>query len=140
VRLLLVIAALGFALPGCEDDGPADRPAHGPLVVYDHGGGYAAQPRHLVIDRDGHAKLTIRSGTGVTRRSFDLPAPQLQDLEDALINAQGDDDPDTPTGCADCFTFSIQADDIDVDLDQVSMEHATNDLQRLVEMLERLSS
>jgi hypothetical protein len=140
VRLLVVIAAIGLGLPGCEDEKPVPKHPTGPLVVYDHGGGYASQPRHLVVDRDGHANLTIHTGTAVTRRSFDVPAPQLQDLEDALINAQGDTDPDVPTGCADCFTFAIRADDIDVDLDQVSIEHATNDLQRLVAMLERLSS
>jgi hypothetical protein len=140
VRLLVVIAALGLWLPGCDDDKPVPRKPTGPLVVYEHGGGIAAQPRHLAVDRDGHAKLTVRTGADVSKRAFDLPAPQLQDLEDELINAQGDTEPDTPTGCADCFTFSIQADGVDVELDEVSIEHATNDLQRLVATLERLSS
>jgi hypothetical protein len=138
----LLIAVAGLA--GCGDDeSTGTKPPvkkTGPLVVFEHGGGIAAQPRSLEVDRDGHAKVTVVTGGKAGHRSFDLTAQQLRQLEDELINAQGDSGPDTPTGCADCFTYSIEADDIDVDLDQVSIEHTTNDLRRLVATLERLSS
>ena len=140
MRLLLAILALGLGLPGCEDDTPAAGHPDGPLVTYEHGGGIAAQPRRLVIDRDGHARLATTTGTTLSHRRFDLSPTQLADLEDELADARGDTDPDQPGGCADCFTFSIEADDIDVDLDQVSIEAATDGLRRLVATLERLSA
>jgi hypothetical protein len=139
----LLIAVAGVAGCGGDDESPSTKPPvkkTGPLVVYEHGGGFAAQPRRLVIDRDGHARVSIQTGGKISRRTFALHEQQLRQLEDELINAQGDSGPDTPTGCADCFTYSIEADDIDVDLDQVSIEHTTNDLKRLVATLERLSS
>jgi hypothetical protein len=141
MRILLVIAALGLAACGAEDEKPlTPRKKTGPLVVFEHGGGIAAQPRQLVVDRDGHARVTLVTGGKSSHRSFDLSAQQLGQLEDELVNAQGDSGPDEPTGCADCFTYSIEADDIDLDLDQVSIEHTTSDLKRLVATLERLSS
>lgn len=140
MRLLLAIAALTLAACGDDPRPQAPPPRTGPLVTYEHGGGIAAQPRRLVVDRDGHARLTVRTGADETTRRFDLHAEQLRRLEDELINAQGDAAPDVPTACADCFVYTIAADDVDVTLDEANLEHATNDLRRLVSTLERLSA
>lgn len=143
MRIRLAVAAIAFTPFACGDEettsSPLETPSSGPLVVYEHGGGIAAQPRRLAIDRDGRATLTVQTGQDVSKSRFTLTDDPLSALEDELINAQGDAGPELPTGCADCFTFSIKADDVDVFLDQVSIEDTTEDLKRLVATLERLS-
>ncbi|MEA2124948.1 MAG: hypothetical protein QOI80_1730 [Solirubrobacteraceae bacterium] len=139
MKTLVAVVALAFGFPGCETRPPVVKHDGGPLVVYEHGGGIAAQPRRLVIERDGRAKLTVVTGADESHRAFRLTGPELDDVERALEDAAGAEQP-KPTGCADCFTFSITADGIDVDLDQVSIDDAPEPVGRLVTLLEGLSS
>lgn len=137
MKVVLAIAAVCLGLLGCGDTGTV---TDGPLVVYEHGGGLAPEPRRLVVERDGRATLTVLPGADETRRQFDLTTTQLGDLEDQLTAAQGDTVSDEPTDCRDCFGYSIRAERIDVGLDDVSLADATDDLRRLVGTLERLSA
>ncbi len=143
MRTLLAAFALAFIPFACgEDDEPVA--ATGPLVTYEHGGGIAASPWKLIVDRDGRATLTNTvygpDGPKNELTEFDLESADLTTLEDQLAAAEGDTKPDLPGGCADCFTFSVVATGIDVDLDQVSIEEATPELGELVATLERLGS
>jgi hypothetical protein len=140
MKTLLALLCLVVGLPGCGGrEKPPHKPAPGPLVVFEHGGGIAAQPRRLEIDHQGRANLTVRTGADASSRTFRLSAAQLEDLEQALDAAAGADQP-APTGCADCFTYSIVADGLRVDLDQVSIDKAPDAVGRLVTLLEGLSS
>jgi hypothetical protein len=138
MRTLVAFVALGLGLLGCDDDKPVTHRTTGPLVVYEHGGGFASQPRDLEIDRQGHARLSVRTGADLAKRTFDLSPAQLDELEGALDDAAGAAQPG-PTGCADCFTYTIHADGIDLSLDQVSIEDAPDPVGRLVTLLEDLS-
>ncbi len=148
MKRLLALAALALVGLACGEDESPTAPSPPPptemLVVYGRGGGLAAMPRILEVDREGHATLTVtvagRDGPKNETSEFDLTAVQLAGLEDQLAAAEGDTKPAEPTGCADCFTYSIEATGIDVDVDQVSIGNATPELQRLVETLERLSA
>ena len=145
MRTLLALAALALWPLACGEDEPsAPPPATGPLVVYAHGGGIAAMPRILEVARDGHAALTVTvsgpKGPRNEMRQFDLPARELSELEAQLEAAAGDTGPSEPTGCADCFTYSIEATGLDVELDQVSIEDVSPELRELVRTLERLSA
>ena len=146
MKRLVAVLALFLSACGTAEEEPADEPPPRTemLVVYAHGGGIAAMPRILEVDRDGRATLTAtvsgRNGPKNETSEFDLTASQLADLEDQLAAAEGDTGPDEPSGCADCFTYSIEATGIDVDLDQVSIDDVSLELQQLVATLERLSA
>lgn len=144
---LLALAALALAGLACNEDESRTAPPSPRtemLVVYGHGGGIAAMPRILEVDREGHATLTAtvtgRNGPRNETSEFDLAPGQLAELEDQLAAAEGDTGPSEPTGCADCLTYSIEATGIDADLDQVSVEDVSPELRRLVATLERLSA
>src|SRR4051812_36769778 len=107
MKALLVLLVL--IAGGCGDDGPA-KAKSGPLVTYERGGGFAAQPQTLVVQRDGAARLTVVTGGKISHARFAVADRQLGDLEQALDGARGVDGPTTPTGCADCFTYAVHAD------------------------------
>jgi hypothetical protein len=139
MRTLLVLLAL--AVGACGDDAKktTTKPATGPLVVFERGGGFAAQPQRLVIQRDGRARLTVRTGPKVTHAAFTVPSAKLDDLEQALGDARGVDAPHTATGCADCFTYAVQADGVRFDFDEVSLEQAPAELKRVVGVLQQIT-
>jgi hypothetical protein len=147
MRLLLAAAILALIPLACGDEETGTEPVPPRtemLVVYGHGGGIAAAPRILEVDREGHATLTATvpgpNGPRNETSEFDLTPDQLADLEDQLAAAEGEAGPTEPSGCADCFTYSIEATGIDVDLDQVSIDDVSPELQQLVTTLERLSA
>jgi hypothetical protein len=139
---LLTLFALIAGLAACGDEATApEQPSAGPLVTYTREGGYASQPQKLVIARDGKAQLEVRTGADVTHSRFTLPAADLQQLEDALDAARGVEPPEINYGCADCFEYSVVADDVSIDLDSVSYsDDATADeLIAVVAQLEAIA-
>jgi hypothetical protein len=136
----LALLALGFGFLGCDERKPIVQHDISALVIYEKGGGFASQPKRLVIDKDGHAKLSVRTGAKLSRSSITLGADQLSELEDALDAARGVSAPTEPTGCADCFTYSVEADDLDFSLDDVSLDKAPDELGRLTVLLDRIAS
>jgi hypothetical protein len=144
-RALLLITALAAALTACGDASqptePPSTPPDGPLVTYERGGGIAGQAQRLVIQRDGRARLEVRTGTGLDRTSFTLTPAQLEPLEGALTAARGADTPEPDYGCADCFEYSVRADGVRIELDSVSYSDADtpDELVRVVALLEHLA-
>lgn len=146
MRYVLVLVALAVGPLSCGDE-PTVSPApdaRAPLVIYGHGGGIATMPRILQVDRDGRATLTVtvagRNGPRNELSEFDLPDAELRELERQLKAAAEDSAPSEPTRCADCFTYSIDADGIDAELDQISIAEASPEVRELVATLERLSA
>jgi hypothetical protein len=146
MKALFVVLALAAALVGCGDDAEQEAkatptPTGGRLVIFERGGGIAAQPQTLDISRDGEAKLTIRTGPDISHRDFSLSQTQLSDLETALDDAQGVEVPKVSYACADCFIYVIEADGIKFQLDSVSYsdEATPVELIRLTAALEKLA-
>jgi len=136
MRVLLALVVLVAA--GCGGEAKP-QPATGPLVTYERGGGFAAQPKRLVIRRDGRARLKVRTGQKVTHASFTVSAEELDELERALDDARGVDAPKTETGCADCFTYTVDADGVEFEFDDVSLEDAPPELRRVVGVLQQIT-
>lgn len=87
---------------------PASTPS-GPvpvLVEYERTGGFAGMIDHLIIDANGHATLTRRSGA----REFDLSRDQLSQVE-AVFQSSGfagiDENSMPRTVPPDAFTYVI---------------------------------
>ena len=143
MRTLLVLLAL--ALAACGGDDPKTKPeatptpATGPLVTYERTGGYASQPKQLVIERDGSARLTVQTGQKITHDKLTIPAQQLDELEQALDAARGVAVPKSQTGCADCFTYAVQADGVGFSFDDVSLQDAPAELKRVVGVLQHIT-
>jgi hypothetical protein len=133
VLLALVVAGCG------EDPKPKPGPATGPLVTYERGGGFAYQPRRVVIQRDGRARLTVQTGEKVTRDSFTITDAELDDLEQALGDARSVEAPRTQTGCADCFTYEVRADGVEFVFDDVSLGEAPAEHRRVVGVLQQIT-
>jgi acetylornithine deacetylase/succinyl-diaminopimelate desuccinylase-like protein len=137
MKPLLVLLALAVA--GCGDERAEPKSATGPLVTYERGGGFAYQPRRVVVQRDGRARLTVETHGKATHTSFTVPADRLAEIERALADARGIDAPRTQTGCADCFTYEVKADGVDFAFDDVSLEQAPPELRRVVGVLQEIS-
>lgn len=140
MRTILVLLALGLAACGEARERAADPPQIGPLVIFEQRGGYASQPRRLVVAADGSARLTVTTGTAVTHRSFALSATDRTQLEQALSDARGVRARKPPGGCADCFEYLVRADGVDFDIDEFALQGAPEPMQRVVALLVRLSS
>ena len=110
---ILVLAAVAALAPGCgsnDDPGPADPdPTGGALVVYSRSGGVGGIDERLRISSDGEATLSY--GPPVeSDHSFQLSDAQLTDIQSQLAAADFDSIPANPepTGCADCFEYTIE--------------------------------
>ena len=139
MRTILVLLALGLAACGHATERPA-APHGSPAVMFEHSGGYASQPRRLVVDGRGHARLTVTTGTKVSHSAFTLSPAQREDLTQALDAARGVKLTQPTGGCADCFTYLVKADGVDFYLDEVALQDAPAPLKRVVTVLEKLSS
>lgn len=134
--MALLIAVAGVA--GCGEEKPTKPTVQDRLpVVYERGGGIAAQPTSLRIDTGGHAVLTQRTGPKVTTREFDLSDAQLDELALALEEAAGAKGPGE-SYCADCFTYTVRARGVSFTLDDSNRGESDERLKALVSVLERL--
>jgi hypothetical protein len=140
MRALLAFLALALAACGDAATKPeATPPPTGPLVTYERAGGFASQPQRLVVERDGSARLTVQTGQKVTHASFTVPADRLDELEQALDDAQGVDVPKSQTACADCFTYAVDANGVEFSFDDVSLEDAPAEARRVVGVLQHIT-
>lgn len=112
----IAFALLALAWPGCGDETatPEDTQTQtetgtGPLVTYSRMGGVAGAQEQLRIERDGQAAVSTYGGAP---HSFQLGDGELALLESELDTAdfEGIETPETPSGCADCFTYAITYD------------------------------
>lgn len=126
----LVVIAVALGLFGCDKHGTS-------AVTFARGGGFASQPLTLEIDASGHATLDGATNGKRTRRTFTLTATQRTSLRKALDAARDAPAPKVVGGCADCFTYSIEADGLSVEYDDAAEVPAT--VQRLTQILTGLS-
>ena len=110
---ILLFAVCAAVVGGCgSDDEPADDEpvlTNGALVTYSRTGGVAGLDERLRIDPDGAA--TIAYGEPVnTERTFELSGAELDRITSLLDSANFDSMPANPepTGCADCFVYTVE--------------------------------
>ena len=118
---LLAVAATAL-LYGCDEEGSAGSTATqqpgGPLVVYERAGGIAFTAQRMVIDEDGSATVEVE-GPGKIGAEFDLSDAELDELR-GLLDAATLESPPEPSGCADCYAYSIEHDGRTASFDQTS--------------------
>jgi hypothetical protein len=133
---LLVFAAAVAA--GCGDGGETittQEPAGGPLVVYEREGGVAFTAQRMVIEEDGAATVEV-AGPGDVGAEFDLSESELFELR-ALLDEATFESPE-PTGCADCYAYTIESGGETATFDQTSYPPGTEPLIAfLSEIVER---
>jgi hypothetical protein len=111
--LVLVVVLAGVAGCGGSDDSPStdDGPVltSGALVNYTRTGGVGGVDEHLRIDPDGAATVTIGAPENADR-SFELSDAQLANIQSLLDAADLSAMPENPqpTGCADCFVYTVE--------------------------------
>ena len=131
---LFVAVSLGLVACGDGGDSSTGAPSSRPLVTFTVTGGIAGISERLVIDQDGSATLTTgyRPADQSTAR-FKLSSSELTALTDKLDAAGLDSLPKPkPTGCADCFEYTIAYGGTTYSADDVSLpEH----LKQVVEAL-----
>jgi hypothetical protein len=110
---ILVLAAT-TALAGCGNSGDeADTTGtiqtNGALVSYTRTGGVGGVDETLRIEPDGTATLRIGEPQNVSN-SFELSANELERVQSLLDAADLDAMPadPQPTGCADCFVYTVE--------------------------------
>jgi hypothetical protein len=108
--LLLATISCALALGPCAGTAPtAASPAARFTISYERSGGLAAMPQKLVIRPGRRATVTALDAHG-RRRSveFSITAKKVEQLRAAAETARiGDVAPSPPSGCADCFVYSV---------------------------------
>jgi hypothetical protein len=112
---LLLLAALAALLAGCGSDDTADDGeddpvlTNGALVTYTRTGGVAGLDERLRINPDETATLSYGEPVN-TERKFELTGSQLDEIRSLLDQADFDSMPASPapTGCADCFVYTVE--------------------------------
>jgi hypothetical protein len=108
--LLLIAAAL---LAGCggNDDRTEGEPvlSNGALATYTRTGGVGGLDERMRINPDGTATLTYGEPVN-TERSFELTGAELDRVRTLLEEADFASMPASPepTGCADCFVYTVE--------------------------------
>jgi hypothetical protein len=132
---LLALAAAA-ALPGCDEDvsttSTTQHQSGGPLVVYERAGGVAYTAQRMVVEEDGSATVEVE-GPGSIGAEFELTDAELDELRGLLAGATLESP--EPTGCADCYAYSIEHDGRSASFDQTSYPPGT---EPLVEFLSTL--
>jgi hypothetical protein len=82
---------------------------NGALVAYTRTGGVGGVDEHLRIDPDGAATISIGAPENA-QRSFQLSDSELQRVQSLLDAADLGAMPENPqpTGCADCFVYTVE--------------------------------
>jgi hypothetical protein len=124
--LLLLLALVSLAGCGGGGDETSDptTPADGPLVTYERGGGIAATYVKLTVAGDGSAVIAdglpeAEQKQAVTR--FRLSGGDLSELTRAVEAAAPLEKSPSPSGCADCFEYSIETADGKVSFDETAV-------------------
>lgn len=138
------LAALVLAA-GCGEDDDSSDPAttttavSGPLVEYSRTGGIAAMEESLVIEADGTGTYEIGEPEPSSRK-IELDENELDELGDLLAEASLDGEQGAPSGCADCFVYTVTAGDATASLDDVTLLDAPGSVQQLVGYLNDLAA
>jgi hypothetical protein len=113
LRFLVLAVVAAFAV-GCGDSDDSQDPSgpvqtNGALVTYTRTGGVGGVDEHLRIDPDGAAAVTIGAPEDADR-SFELSDTQLAHIQSLLDAADLGAMPENPqpTGCADCFVYTVE--------------------------------
>ena len=133
---IIAVAAIGATLLlAATDTPPAPAAAHSTLVTFHRSGGFAGFDDRVTVKRD--RRVTVRS-RGAAARHTRLSKAAMRKLRRALEAARLDQPPPQgpPSGCADCFVYSIAYGGHRVELseDRVPdrMRPAINRLSRLI--------
>jgi hypothetical protein len=144
VRSLLVLGILAALLiSGCGGSGTSTSGSTltstsiASRIDFHVSGGFAGVDQELVIAPDGRATVTTRFRDTSSARHFQLSDAQLSELRDKLAAAGIAQLPiPPPSGCADCFIYSIGFEGRSYRTDQASvpkpLEPAIAELAQLV--------
>lgn len=140
VAILTLVAALALGA-GCGDDAaaPTTPPAgDGSLVTYSREGGVASMPIELTIQADGPA--TLVSGYDGQTEDFVLDDSELEELASELEAAdlEGFEGPTEPTGCADCFLYTVSYEGTTISYDDTATP--PDEVTALVNHLDELAT
>jgi hypothetical protein len=121
--LMLAVGALALGTGCGEDDASEPEPAttgDGTLVTYSREGGVASMPVELTIGADGSARLV--SEFDGQAEDFALDDAELEELTTELEAADLDafEPPVEPSGCADCFVYTVTYGDAVVSYDDTA--------------------
>jgi hypothetical protein len=112
LRALVLATVTVLAGCGSSDDqsttgGPVQT--NGALVTYTRTGGVGGIDEHLRIEPDGTATLSYGEPSN-SERSFELTPTELDRINSLLDAADLDSMPTDPqpTGCADCFEYTVE--------------------------------
>lgn len=119
-RLLALLLGSAALLAACGDDGTDSASGSAQLVDYSRTGGFAYTEERLVVERDGSAVLFYNEGPETLETEFDIEADELAGLEERIEAAQGIDAPEPSPACADCFVYSVEAEGVAFELDDVA--------------------
>jgi hypothetical protein len=111
LTVLVLAAATAVGCGGSDDESTTGAPVqtNGALVTYTRTGGVGGIDEHLRIEPDGTATLSYGEPAN-SERSFDLSADELDRITGLLNAADLGSMPANPepTGCADCFVYTVE--------------------------------
>lgn len=139
----LATVALGL-ITGCggdEEQGPdsAGPQSGGPLVEYSRTGGVAGIDEGLRIEADGAGVYEVGQPEP-RRQSLELSEAELEELSALVDEAALDAVEAEPSGCADCFVYTVAAAGNEVSLDDVTLLDAPGSVQQLIGFLNALAA
>jgi hypothetical protein len=109
--LLGLLAATAVGCGNSDDEETTGGPVetNGALVIYTRTGGVGGIDERLRIDPDGAATLSYGEPTN-SQNSFQLSEADLDRITTLLEAADLDSMPSQPepTGCADCFVYTVE--------------------------------
>ena len=110
--LRALLLAAGILVTGCSSSNDESTEntvqTDGSLVSYTRTGGVGGVDEHLRIDPDGTATLSYGEPTN-SSRTFHLTTQQLDQIQTLLDAADiGSASHPQPTGCADCFVYTVE--------------------------------
>lgn len=131
---LLLAGAGAFLIAGCGGSGSGSSatrtgatttvktPASKAQIDFQVTGGIAGVNQKLSVAPDGRANVTTGFRQGASKQRFQLSDTELADLRDKLVAADiGHLPKPPPSGCSDCFEYSIQYLGLSYRADQISI-------------------
>lgn len=131
--VLLLVAAISLSVLAGGAGSAGAASSHAVVVRFVQSGGIAGIDRRLIVRAD---RTAIVSGRGSASRRHTVTASTLRALRKILDAAHVERPlPRTPSGCADCFNYSIGYGGHRASFDEVSvpprMAKAVRELQRI---------